>query len=403
MERIKFFIIGIDDNREQHFSAEVAAIIASHVHFSGGVRHYEIVKPYLPANHHWLPVMVPLAPVVDCYREHQSVVVFASGDPLFFGFANTIMRELPDAEVQVFPSFNSLQLLAHRLLMPYHDMHIVSLTGRPWLRFDEALIHGYEKIGVLTDNREHTPSSIAERMLDYGYNNYQMQVGELLGNNQQERVTTWRLTDVVGQSFASPNCLVLSRTAPRSRPFGIPESDFHLLDGRARMITKMPVRLLSLSLLNLRQRGVFWDVGFCTGSVSVEARLQFPHLQIVAFEQRPEGEALLRANAQRFGAPGIETVIGDFTELDLSLYPKPHAAFIGGHGGKMHAMVAKLSLLLPNDGVIVFNSVSAESRQLFTDAIAQQGFCLQQCIRMQIDDFNAIDVMSAVRQAQPIA
>ena len=35
--------------------------------------------------------------------------------------------------------------------MPYHDMRIVSLTGRPWHEFDRALIESASKIGVLTD------------------------------------------------------------------------------------------------------------------------------------------------------------------------------------------------------------------------------------------------------------
>ena len=83
--------------------------------------------------------------------------------------------------------------------------------------------------------------------------------------------------------FRMPNCVILKRITVRERPFGIPEEQFELLDGRANMITKMPVRLLSLSLLDLRTRSVMWDVGFCTGSVSIEAKLQFPHLDIVAF------------------------------------------------------------------------------------------------------------------------
>ena len=88
---------------------------------------------------------------------------------------------MPDAEIILFPSFNSLQLLSHRLVMPYNDMRIVSLTGRPWPDFDRALIERDGKIGVLTDH-EHTPAAIAQRMLDYGYNGYQMHVGEHLGN-----------------------------------------------------------------------------------------------------------------------------------------------------------------------------------------------------------------------------
>ena len=394
---MNFFIIGIDDNREQYFTPEVQQVIQSHTLFSGGTRHYEIVKPYLPLEHSWIPITVPLSDVFEQYRSHESVVVFASGDPLFYGFANTVLREIPEAEVKVFPFFNSLQLLAHRLLMPYHNMHVVSLTGRSWNKFDEALIRGYEKIGVLTDNKEHTPSAIAARMLEYGYDNYTMSVGELLGNGEKEKVSDWRLEEVVGKTFAFPNNLILRRINIRPRPFGIPESDFHLLDGRARMITKMPIRLLSLSMLDLHDRHVFWDIGFCTGSVSVEAKLQFPHLRIMAFEQRPEGEQLMYDNTRKFGTPGIETVIGNFVQIDTTPYPSPDAVFIGGHGGKMNEIIEKTSDLLADDGVIVFNSVSEESRQLFLKAIDRYNLQLRQTIRIQTDDFNPIDVMKATK------
>lgn len=97
----------------------------------------------------------------------------------------------------------------------------------------------------------------------------------------------------------------------------------------------MPVRLLTLSMLDLHNRHSFWDIGFCTGSVSVEAKLQFPHLHITAFEVREEGRELLEKNSRKFGTPGITGVIGDFTETDLSVYPVPDAVFIGGHGGKL--------------------------------------------------------------------
>lgn len=392
---MKIHLIGLDDNREQHFSPEVNELIARQHFFSGGVRHYEIMKPYLPAKHTWVPITVPLDNVFSQYEGADEIVIFASGDPLFFGFGNTVLRRLPDADVKLYPYFNSLQLLAHRLLLPYQDMHIVSLTGRPWQKLDEALIMGYEKIGVLTDNKLHTPSTIAARLLEYGYDNYRIAVGELLGNSEKERVTEWNLDEVVGKTFEYPNNLILQRTRERARPFGIPEGDFHLLNGRAKMITKMPIRLLSMSMLDLRYRKVFWDVGFCTGSVSIEAKLQFPHLQIISFEKRPEGEKLLQDNASLFGTPGIEGVIGDFSELDLSDYPAPDAVFIGGHGGKMAEIMKQIASRLKDGGNIVFNSVSEQSRQMFIDALEPNGLKLTASTLIKIDDHNIIEVMKA--------
>ena len=171
------------------------------------------------------------------------LIVFASGDPLFFGFANTIKRKLPEADILLYPAFNSLQTLAHRLVMPYDDMRTVSLTGRPWQEFDRALIEHAPKIGILTD-REHTPATIADRMLEYGYSHYTLYIGEHLGNPEKERIRRMTPREAVAGDFEHPNCLLLdshsgqcrtnslhgseAQTFP-VRPFGIPMKSLHIL------------------------------------------------------------------------------------------------------------------------------------------------------------------------------
>ena len=40
----KFYIIGIDDNGQREFQAEVREIITTHRVFSGGKRHYELMR-----------------------------------------------------------------------------------------------------------------------------------------------------------------------------------------------------------------------------------------------------------------------------------------------------------------------------------------------------------------------
>ena len=411
---MKFIVIGITDHPQPFFPPEVLDVIRQGKVFSGGKRHYEIMAPFLPENAEWINITVPLDDVFDkydlCFRylsNHlnvsQSIVIFASGDPLFFGFANTIQRKMPEAELVVYPAFNSLQMLAHRLLMPYHDMRIVSLTGRPWPAFDKALIEKVRKIGILTD-REHTPAAIAQRMLDYGYTDYQMSVGEHLGNPALEKVTTLTLEEATHHDFDYPNCVLLELTGdgPLRVPFGIPDAEFSLLDGREKMITKMPIRLLTLQALELPQRHVFWDIGFCTGSVSVEARLQFPHLDIEAFEIRPECEAIFHENARRFGAPGINIHMGDFLETDLSTLPRPDAVFIGGHGGKLKEIMAKVLTVLADEGVIVFNSVTSpkvltDSRQLWDEACTELGLRQESPLRIQLNDYNPIEILRCRR------
>ncbi len=394
MSRQHFIVIGMTDDREVWFSPEVREAIAAGRVFSGGRRHHEIVASLLPEGAQWIDITVPLEAVFAQYAGHPEVVVFASGDPLFFGFANTLRRELPDAEIVVFPSFNSLQLLAHRMQLPYADMRTVSLTGRPWDAFDEALIRGERLIGVLTD-RQKTPAMIARRMLEYGYSNYRMTVGECLGNRDAERVRSLSLAEAVEAACAFPNCLILERTALRPHPFGLPEHDFTLLDGRVNMITKMPVRLLTLSQLDLSRRTSFWDIGFCTGSVSIEAKLQFPQLKVTSFEIREAGRELMEANARKFGAPGIDVHIGDFLAADLPALPAPDAVFIGGHGGRLVEMVRRIDSVLLPGGVIVFNAVSEQSQALFREAIAAVGRRITGQMRVAVNQFNPIEILKA--------
>ena len=433
---MKFVVIGITDNPQPWFPPEVLEIIKQGQVFSGGKRHHEIVAPLLPANAEWIDITVPLDAVFERYAHSplllegsgEALIVFASGDPLFFGFANTIRRKMPEADIVVYPSFNSLQMLAHRLVMPYHDMHIVSLTGRPWPEFDKALIERSEKIGVLTD-REHNPAAIAQRMLEYGYNNYTMYVGEHLGNPNKEKVTTLSLEEAAKAEFSMPNCVILSneersvgeagqeetpkipdsldKNKLRKRTFGIPDASFALLDGREKMITKMPIRLLTLQALDLPSRHVLWDIGFCTGSVSIEARLLFPHLHIEAFEIRPECEAIIHENARRFRAPGINVHIGDFLSAPIPHREEsgeclPDAVFIGGHGGHLKEIMEKVLTVLAPDGIIVMNSVKAplvktDSHQLWDEACRELGLTQERPMRIVIDEHHPIEILKCKR------
>lgn len=82
----RFYVIGLDDNMKQYFPPEVLEIISSHRVFSGGVRHHEIVRSLLPEKADWIDIKVPLDEVFDRYHSYdgrESIVVFASGDPLF--------------------------------------------------------------------------------------------------------------------------------------------------------------------------------------------------------------------------------------------------------------------------------------------------------------------------------
>lgn len=393
-----FYVVGMSDDALPQFSNEVLDLISKNRYFSGGARHHEIVAELLPPQYEWIEITVPLDEVFTQYEGKEQVLVFASGDPLFYGFANTLLNRLPDAHIKVYPYFNSIQMLAHALLIPYQDMHIVSLTGRPWHELDRALIERKNKIALLTD-RKHTPSAIAQRLLHYGYSNYSMHIGCRLGNRAQEEVHKLSLEQAIGREFPFPNSvfLIQKESDDLAAPMGLKDDGFMPLNGRGRMITKWPIRLSSIALLDLHRAQEFWDIGFCTGSVSIEAKLRFPHLQVRAFEIRPEGDELMQENSKRMQAPGIDYHIGDFLEEDLGGYPPVQSVFIGGHGGHMQEIIDKIVGHMSSEACIVFNAVSAESKASFEEAIAKQGMSLVESIGMQVDDYNPIHILKAVK------
>ena len=103
----------------------------------------------------------------------------------------------------------------------------------------------------------------------------------------------------------------------------------------------------------------------------------------------------MEVNAARFGTPGIITRIGDFLQAELDDLPAPDAVFIGGHGGRLDAIVQRVSTRLPHRGVIVFNSVTAESCELFANAVTRHGCNVVDSQHVTINGFNPILIMKA--------
>lgn len=395
----RFTLIGLSDSAEPRLDpAAIEAIRAARI-FAGGERHREIVSALLPSGSRWITIAPPIDEALSQLAGADGpVVVFASGDPFFYGFGATLQKRFPGASIQSFPSFHSLQMLAQRCLIPYQSMRHASLTGRSWEELDCALIAGERLIGVLTDTRK-TPPEVARRLLDFAYSGYRMVVGESLGG-QSERVTRCTLDEAAGMEFGRLNCLLLEATEPPKRWFGIPESQFEGLPGRPNMITKMPFRLAALAALELGRARTFWDVGFCTGSVAIEARLRFPGLAVTAFEKRPKCDALLEKNARRFGAPGIAKVMGDFLEQDhcaLCGSDGVDAVFIGGHGDRLDEVFDVVASHLAPGGRVVMNAVRETSAEAFAASATRHGMELAEPLRLAVADHNPVTVMKAVK------
>ena len=388
-----FRVIGIG-NKIPVFTKEQLNLIKKTTFFSGGMRHFELVKDFLPEAHHWIAIKSPMKALFKQYEAaHNDIIVFASGNPLFYGFSNTLRNQYPEAEIYTEPYFSSIQLLANKTSTNSNELITVSVHGRDWKALDVALIQQYPLIGVLTDQHKN-PKTIAERLLKFGYTNYEISVGEDL-EGPKESVKTMSLVSASKKVYNSLNCILLHRVANKIRYFGIKDAAFIGLEGRPNMITKMPIRLMSLHLLEVMNVGVFWDIGFCTGSVSIEAKLKNPSLKIVAFEKRPESESILFQNQQKFGVPGIQPVMGDFFEQDLSRYEKPDTIFVGGHGGRLSELLNKLNEIIFSETRIVINTVQESSKITFKKCCKNLNWELSEEVNMSIDLHNPIVLLKA--------
>jgi len=396
---LSFCVIGLPNRPDYMPSDDVRRVLTDYTVFCGGERQREIISPWLPAGHRWLPLQGGARALQELAREvGLPLAVFASGDPLFYGIAGALRKVAPEARVKVLPWFNCLQMLSHRLGLPYAELVATSVHGRDWVELDAALLRGERLIGVLTD-AERPPQAIARRLIEYGFLGYTLHVGETL-ESPEEKIESLTLEQAAGRGFHSLNCVVLEAPKPQPPAPGLDESLLAGLPGRPDMVTKMPVRMTSLVQLDLASRCCLWDVGFCTGSVSIEACRLFPRLQVIAFEKRPECAELLARNSRACRAPGITAVMGDFFAQDLAVIPVPDAVFIGGHSGRLGGMLARIDTVLAPGGRVVINAVRESSRADFFAAIAALGYLSLPPIRLQVDDHNPIAVLTATKPVQ---
>jgi precorrin-6Y C5,15-methyltransferase (decarboxylating) len=326
------------------------------------------------------PIRGDLEEVIDFIRRRRrsrrSIVVLASGDPLFFGIAARLIEAFGPQAVAVHPNVSSLAAAFARIKEPWGGVRIASLHGRG----DEAglfdLLQAEERLAVLTDP-QHGPAWLARRMLSAGMTGFRMCVLEALGE-KGERVAWLELEQAAAGSFGEPNLVVLKRRPPdRSARgtlrLGMPEAFFAHEKG---LITKSEVRAVALSKLELETGHVLWDLGAGSGSLAVEAALFIKRGRILAVERDPARCGHIRANSRRFGVRNLSVVLAELP-AGIRRLPRPDRVFIGGGGSRLAAIIAAAAGRLRPGGILVVNTVLLASVAEALAALRQAGLNAQ--------------------------
>ncbi len=335
-----------------------AAVIAGHPSHLHHVASYPTrLVPLQPPVETWIPIL-------ESELTRQSLVVLASGDPLFFGIGRLLLTAFPAEQLIFHPHVSSIQLAFSRARIPWQNAEILSLHGRAITPLLRAIKQGSSPIALLTDNH-HTPAVIADTVQQLqGPSPYRMWVCCCLGA-EDETVMCLNPSEVKHQVFAMPNIVILERLSmpqePSSWPLlGIPDPQFHTFADQPGLITKREVRSLTLSLLELPTTGVIWDIGAGTGSISIEIARLAPRLTIYAIEKNAAGVQLIQQNCKQFQVNTVSIVAGSAPEV-LEALPDPDRVILGGGGSLMKSILNTVIKRIRPKGLVVGNFATLET------------------------------------------
>ncbi|MCD6274015.1 MAG: precorrin-6y C5,15-methyltransferase (decarboxylating) subunit CbiE [Deltaproteobacteria bacterium] len=304
-----------------------------------------------------------------------SIVVLASGDPLYFGIGSLLIRSIGADMVNIYPNITSVAAVFARIKEPWHDVHVISMHGREQKIALLSALAKKEKIALFTDSNNN-PAMVAKLLIENNYADFQICVLEQLGTSS-EHVEWYELSNAVEKIFSEPNMVVLKRKPvdmdiePAERPhLGMPESSFDHKDG---LITKAEVRAVVISKLHLMPDSILWDLGAGSGSVSIESSYFITTGVIFAVEQHKERIIQIQNNKNRYNVNNLEII---HTKLPLGLenLPRPDRIFMGGGGRDLEKIIKAASSRLKENGIIVINTVLVQNIEAALQSLKKAGF-----------------------------
>lgn len=353
-----------------------------------------------------------------------TAVVFADGDPGFFGVVRALRSPEYGLEVEVLPAVSAAAAAFARAGMPWDDAQLVVANSRT-LRRSVNVCRAHTKVAVLTS----PGAGPAELALLLGPVHRTFVICEALGTDQ-EQVTVLTSDKVADHSWRDPNVVIVlggsgigpvpepgggavqgsgwiagrePNYPPAARGWALPAAEYEAPrvhgprghgstqgngsgqePGRravpVRASESVQLRAAQLARLGPRAGDLVWDIGSGGGALSVEAA-RFG-AAVIAVDSDADACDRAAAAARRFGVQ-LETVHGAAPHV-LEDLPEPDVVRVGGGGVRTVEAVADR-----RPGRIVTHAATRDEAEAIGRALAEGGYAVE-CALLQSVDLDTV-------------
>ncbi len=387
-------IVGIGEDGLEGLNDEALAHIAAAEVLVGGERHLAKLEDDGRERLSWGS---PLEETVEILlaRRHRRVCILASGDPLCYGIANRIVRQIGTKGVVVVPHHSAFTLASARLGWDRARVETITLHGRPLERLVPYIQPGACLLILSAGGA--TPGQVAGLLRRQGFGPSRLVVFEHMGGPNERRreglASTWRARRVAELNTIAVECRAGAKAQIQSRAPGLPDNAFEH-DG---LLTKRQVRAATLAALMPIPGQLLWDVGAGSGAIAIEWLRAAANSRAVAIESHPGRLAAIERNARNLGVPELQIVAGMAPQA-LAGLAKPDAVFIGG-GASHKGLFQACWRALPAGGRLVANVVSLEGERALMAWRQRHGGDL---VRLAIERAEPMGRLTAWRPLRPV-
>jgi cobalt-precorrin-6B (C15)-methyltransferase len=153
-------------------------------------------------------------------------------------------------------------------------------------------------------------------------------------------------------------------------------------------MTKAEVRAVSIDKLRLKGKANLLDVGAGTGSVSIQAAIEFPNLQVTSIEKNPDAIEIMTQNMTQFHTDNISLITANAPQGIPD--EQFDAIFVGGSGSNLKAIIEECLSRLKSGGALVLNFILIENAMAAYQVLANQDVDELEMTQVDVSKWHAL-------------